>query len=176
MDSNTVYCVSSEGQNLVLFYTGFSPYSNFNPTGFNFNGRYYNCNEQWYQSEKAAYFKDWKIHQAIMQYKSPRTHKKLGAKVAGFNGEEWLKVRDDVMVVGLRAKVHQNPNIMKELQATGDAIIAEASPYDEYWGTGCGLKDDMVVSVNAWKGKNILGKLWMKVRDELKQSETITIS
>lgn len=56
----------------------------------------------------------------------------------------------------LLAKFEQNYDLKIKLLGTGDAILIESSPRDEYWGSG---KYNM--------GKNKLGRLLMEVRDSL---------
>ena len=56
----------------------------------------------------------------------------------------------------LRKKLQQNPYVKQKLLQTKDYIIVEDSPKDNFWGWG---KDRT--------GENHLGKLWMKLRDEL---------
>jgi ribA/ribD-fused uncharacterized protein len=62
-----------------------------------------------------------------------------------------LKVMEDI----LRAKFGQNPELMRQLIATGDADISEGNSWgDTYWGVSGGV------------GENNLGKLLMKIRAE----------
>ena len=56
----------------------------------------------------------------------------------------------------LRAKLDQNPYVVKKLLLTKNYLICEDSPKDSFWGIG----------INR-DGQNQLGKLWMKLRDEL---------
>jgi len=71
----------------------------------------------------------------------------------------WDNLRDKIMFVILCVKFgDKNPHLQKRLIDTGDSIIREVSPYDNYWGTG----KDM-------KGLNKLGKLLMKVRNKIRQ-------
>ena len=56
----------------------------------------------------------------------------------------------------LRAKVQQNPNVYRKLMETRDYEIVEDSPKDSYWEWGPDRK-----------GHNLLGKLWMKIRDDI---------
>ena len=56
-------------------------------------------------------------------------------------------------------KFRQNPDMAKELLATGDAIIIEHTRNDAYWADG-----------GDGSGKNKLGLLLMKVRKELKNA------
>jgi predicted NAD-dependent protein-ADP-ribosyltransferase YbiA (DUF1768 family) len=57
----------------------------------------------------------------------------------------------------LRAKLDQHPHIKKKLIETGNRDIIEASKDDEFWGWGPNKT-----------GQNNHGKIWMKLREELK--------
>ena len=71
--------------------------------------------------------------------------------------EEWDKIKADEMKQVLLAKF--NILFMKKiLIETGDAILIEDSPTDYYWGIGSNKT-----------GLNMLGKLLMEVREELKK-------
>ena len=48
-------------------------------------------------------------------------------------------------------------------------MLAECSPYDKKWGIGIDIKDPDRTDVSKWKGENILGRVLMKVREELRQ-------
>lgn len=69
-------------------------------------------------------------------------------------------LEEQVMIMEklLRLKIEQNPYVKKKLLETKDYIIVEDSPKDSFWGIGFDRK-----------GNNQLGKLWMKLRDELKE-------
>lgn len=75
---------------------------------------------------------------------------------------------DDVynMRLVLMAKLACNPELVRELRATGDATIVEdctkrPGANGLFWGAA---------SINGgWKGKNMLGLLWMDIRKELAQ-------
>lgn len=54
-------------------------------------------------------------------------------------------------------KLEQNPYVKKKLLQTKDYLIVEDSPKDAFWGWGPNRD-----------GENQLGKLWMKLRDEIK--------
>ena len=57
----------------------------------------------------------------------------------------------------LRAKFSQHQDLRKILLDTGDAEIVEHTSNDSYWGDG-----------GDGSGKNMLGRLLMEVRDELR--------
>jgi ribA/ribD-fused uncharacterized protein len=69
---------------------------------------------------------------------------------------DWESVKDGVMLDALRAKFDQHPELAEQLLATGDAKLVEKTTGDYYW--GCGSKGT---------GKNMLGVLLMRLRDEL---------
>ncbi len=57
----------------------------------------------------------------------------------------------------LRAKVSQHPYVRKKLLDTGNRELIEDSWRDDFWGIGPDKN-----------GQNILGKLWMQVREEIR--------
>ena len=73
--------------------------------------------------------------------------------------QDWEEIKNKVMLQALRMKFSQNPEIAKELLATGDAILIEHTRNDDYWADG-----------GDGSGKNKLGLLLMQVREELKNS------
>lgn len=46
--------------------------------------------------------------------------------------------------------------------------LKKFSPYDVIWGIGLHWNDDDCLDENNWKGKNLLGKALMKVREKVK--------
>jgi len=70
---------------------------------------------------------------------------------------DWPEVRISVMESIMKAKFEQNPVLKEKLLATSD-IPLEYGNYcgDTYWGTVDGV------------GENHMGKVLMKVRDELR--------
>lgn len=56
-----------------------------------------------------------------------------------------------------RAKLAQHPDIAKVLKLSGDRELLKVYPADAYWGTSA-----------DGAGENRMGKIWMKIRDELK--------
>ena len=89
----------------------------------------------------------------IAQATKPVTAKKMGRRVN--LRKDWEDVKIQVMEKGLRLKF-QDPTLRKKLLATGDEELVEGNPWgDRYWGVCNG------------SGKNKLGKLLMKIREEL---------
>ncbi len=73
--------------------------------------------------------------------------------------EDWDDVKISIMEELLRLKIEQNPYVKKKLLQTEDYMIVEDSPKDDFWGWGPNRN-----------GQNNLGKLWMKLRKELKNN------
>ncbi len=70
--------------------------------------------------------------------------------------KDWEEIKLSVMEDLLKAKLNQNPYVKKKLLETKNYMIVEDSPKDNYWGWG-----------ENRDGQNHLGKLWMKIRDEI---------
>jgi ribA/ribD-fused uncharacterized protein len=67
-------------------------------------------------------------------------------------------IKDDIMYECLKLKFDQHLDLQKQLINTYPKILIENSPYDSYWG-------------NAKNGKNKLGILLMKLRDEYNKND-----
>ena len=113
---------------------------------------WYQTNEHFYQSQKSP---DYDIRRWIISAPNPYLAMCAGRSLREGKElvENWESKKVDVMLKGLRAKF-KDPELRKELLATGDAKIHEDSPTDMFWGK---------------KGKDMLGKLLMQVREEIKE-------
>jgi ribA/ribD-fused uncharacterized protein len=86
-------------------------------------------------------------------------------KIAKANADKtprnWDDVKIWVMEDIVRHKLEQNPYVLHKLLQAGDKEIeiVEDSPKDSFWGWGPDRK-----------GRNELGKIWMRLRDEIKTS------
>ena len=129
------------------------------------NGKTFNCSEQFFQYSKANFFNDSVAVDKILSTENPAEQKKT--KVRGFKPREWNKVCYQMMKEGIRAKFSSNITLKKYLIATGNKQLIEASPYDSYWGIGCGMYSQRVNQKSLW-GHNYLGKALMEIREELK--------
>ena len=70
---------------------------------------------------------------------------------------DWEGVKEQVMLDALRAKFTQHDELKAVLLGTGDAMLVEHTERDSYWGDG-----------GDGSGKNRLGRLLMRVREELR--------
>jgi len=68
--------------------------------------------------------------------------------------KDWHEVKVRIMEELLVKKLEQNEDVAERLTSTGRKKIYENSPWDDFWGLG---KDG--------KGQNMMGKLWVKIRD-----------
>lgn len=98
----------------------------------------------------------------ILNAATPGEAKRLGRK--SYLRKDWEEVKEDVMLFALREKF-SNPELRKKLLATGDATLIEGNYWhDNYWGV-CTCEN--CVS-NGIVGRNRLGTLLMKVREEIR--------
>lgn len=137
---------------------------------FEVDGVQYHTTEQYMMASKAQLFGDKDTWNEIMNACSPAEYKKLGRKVKGFDATVWDEKKLDIVVEGNKAKFSQNPDLKEFLLATGNAILAEASPYDKIWGIGLDSGTASNGSIEDWNGENLLGCALMEVRDYLKDN------
>ena len=90
---------------------------------------------------------------------SPGESKRFGRQVA--LRPDWEKVKFTLMEEIVRAKFTQHPELAEQLLATGQKIIIEGNRWgDTCWG----------VDIRTGEGENHLGKILMRVREELAQA------
>lgn len=127
--------------------------SNFQMTEQEVDGVVYQSNEHYYQSRKA---KAKEIQDWIASAPTPFLAMKGGQSLRIYEMVEgWHDLKVEVMLKGLRAKF-KNSELRQKLLGTGNARLFEDSPTDKFWGV---------------KGKDLLGKLLMQVRDEIRGEE-----
>lgn len=141
----------------------FSPQKYSLPADFKFKNA-----EQYMMYRKADHFHDDEIASEILRCDNPRDMKALGRKVSGFDTKEWDLVKRDMVTVANILKFGQNRSLLKRLTDTGDTILVEASPYDKIWGIGLTMEDPRALDETKWQGENLLGKVLMHVREQLK--------
>lgn len=125
--------------------------SNFYEAPVTHQGISYQNNEAAFQANKLTNVDKRKSFSHL----NPSLSKKKGRKVN--LRHDWEKIKDDVMYEVCLAKFSQNEELKKKLIETGDSILIEGNTWnDTYWGVCSG------------RGKNVLGKTLMKIREELK--------
>lgn len=120
-----------------------------------YKGHAYQSVEHAYQAQKSL---DPGVQKLIRDCPTPATAKKTARAVR--LREDWEQVKDQVMLDLLREKFVQEPE-RSILLSTGDEELVEGNWWkDTYWGQ-CPLGN----------GKNMLGKLLMQVRSELRSGQ-----
>ena len=125
--------------------------------------------EQYMMYEKAILFHDQETAKKILQKDNVAEIKALGRIVQNFDDTVWVKSREEIVYKGVLEKFRQNPELRKRLERTGEEVIAECAVKDKIWGIGLSMKDEDRFCVERWKGQNLLGKILMDVRKDIKQ-------
>lgn len=123
--------------------------------GFYKDGIYYKTVEHFYQSEK--FDKD-NIKTSIINCDTPKEASNIGRDRNLKRIDNFRDKKLDVMYEGLYLKFSQNKDLRSKLIETGNKAIREMSVKESYWGVGPNLD-----------GKNHMGQLLMKVREQVKE-------
>ena len=128
--------------------------SNFYSAPVEYKGFTYQNNEAAFQAQKCLTDEE----KAAFTDLEPSKAKHLGRRVE--LRPDWESVKVRIMEDIVRAKFRQNEELARLLLETGDRILEEGNTWnDTFWG----------VSLKTRKGKNNLGRILMRVRDELKE-------
>lgn len=119
-------------------------------------------------AQKAKLFHDSRRYTQILRATTPAECKRLGKQITPFDPSAWDAVKYEIVKEGNRAKYEQNPDLMEKLLATGNSIMAEASPLDKIWGIGIDAKIAACTDPEKWPGQNLLGKILMELREEFR--------
>ena len=144
---------------VIYFYSTLDKYgelSNFADFGFEYENLYYPTVEHFYQSQK---FVDKDYSELIRQARTPKGAADLGKSRSEKIKTNWEEIKIDVMLDGVQKKFDTHENLKELLLSTGDTLIIENSPYDNYWGIG-----------QTGDGLNQLGTTLMRVRQRLKNA------
>jgi ribA/ribD-fused uncharacterized protein len=100
------------------------------------------------------------IQQEIIEQNSPMTAKMISRKYLDHTRQDWEAVKYDIMYWVLEVKLSQNfDKFSKVLSETSSMPIVELSNKDKDWAA-------MPSDNNTLVGKNALGRLLMKLREE----------
>lgn len=144
----------SQKNDTILFYEGeYYMFSNFALFAVNCGGLLWMTSEHAYQ---AAKFEDKEIINLIHSSLSAHDSKKVAQSYKNKINKEWDTIKITVMEDIIRAKISLYPYIRGKLLETGAREIIEDSHKDSFWGRG-----------EDFKGRNELGKVWMKMRGEI---------
>lgn len=147
-------------------FIGFYPreffcFDNFSAFAFMYAGIRFHTVEHAYQAYK---FKNTapEIFNEIVNCFSSDEARRIAHRNEDMVVSNWHEIKIELMEKFIRAKLDQNPFVKKKLLETKDYLICEDSPIDSFWGIG----EDK-------KGRNELGKIWMKLRAEIQNVEDI---
>jgi ribA/ribD-fused uncharacterized protein len=140
-----------------------------NDLAIKYMGHEFKTSEQLFMYIKAKAFNDnEKAMEIVKEGGSPKHAKDLGRQISNFDEEIWSKYREEAMYQAIHRKFSQYPVLKKQLLDTGDKILVEGTPFDPIWGVMIKWDDDRILDEKNWKGQNLLGKVLMKVRKDLK--------
>ena len=94
---------------------------------------------------------------AVFNARSAHDAFKVAQEHKSLQRSDWDAVKVGTMKRVLRAKADQHEYVSRKLLATGDRELVENSWRDDFWGWGPNRD-----------GQNMLGKLWMEIRAELR--------
>jgi ribA/ribD-fused uncharacterized protein len=138
--------------------------SNFWPSPVVFNSQEWPTVEHAFQASKTF---DEGERELIRNAPTPREAKELGRKVLNLR-PAWEEQKADIMLELLRLKFSQNKALRDRLLATGNAVLIEGNTrHDNTWGD---CRCDRCRDIH---GENLLGRLLMRVRKELRNAHTI---
>ena len=134
---------------------------NFSAFGFEMNGEYFQTSEHAFQYLKFVDTNK-EIANKIKESFSPNDARNIAHENKEYRLSNWTDVKYQNMEKVLRLKVEQNPIVKEVLLNTKDYIIAEnCIDEDTDWGLDSNNQGD-----------NNLGKIWMKIRDDIKGDDS----
>lgn len=159
----SVECHGLDTPDRVCFYEqDFYVLSNFSSFTLQWKGKRFDTLEAAYHWEKftpEGFMGS--VHAGLQERirKAPSAHEafQIAQDARSMRRHDWDTVKVDVMRELLRAKVAQHEYVRRKLLGTGDRELVENSWRDDFWGWGPNRD-----------GQNMLGKLWMEIRSELR--------
>lgn len=99
------------------------------------------------------------VFEKIKNAKSAHDAQRIALENREKRDPNWDKKKKEIMKDILRSKINQHPYVLKKLLQTGNREIIEDSWRDPVWGWG----EDK-------NGQNLLGQIWMELREEYLRS------
>jgi ribA/ribD-fused uncharacterized protein len=148
--------LNKETEEAVYFFTPtFYALDNFSAHIVEIWGRKFQTSEHAYQWKKYSESHP-DIAEEILKATSPNQAKKIADAHKKDSTSKFHEIKISIMEEILKAKANQHEKVVRTLKETGSREIIENSPTDSFWGIG-----------PEKNGQNMLGKLWMKIRDSL---------
>ena len=137
--------------------------------GFTHGDVYFPTAEHWMMYQKAQVAGDAAAAAAVLAEPSARRVKAIGRRVRNYDDRLWTARKYAVVVEGSVKKFTADPALREYLLGTGDAVLVEASPYDNQWGIGMDEAEAKQLGDPArWRGTNLLGWALMEARDRIR--------
>ena len=159
---------------ITIFRSRTDPLSNFYRCEFEHRDLHFHSAEQCYQYFRALSWGDKILARKIHTTRDPFKCFLLGqSSLCRFNRQFWrAKGALRCMQEAVRAKFSSNDTLRNYLTDTGDSVICHAGNKDRYWGVGLKYEDPNVFIRGRWKGRNEMGKVLTRVRQELLSSQS----
>lgn len=133
----------------------------------------YNSIVQGYYHQRALFAKDYHAAAKITTLylsqngKSAKAYEKI--KVNNLHTLAWQKEHNRIMYQLIRSSYMQTGFLRRRLLSTGESklVYITTDPTERYWSCGLRYGDADVSDSNKWTGRNSLGIILMKVRDEV---------
>ncbi|MGQ0628458.1 MAG: NADAR domain-containing protein [Phycisphaerales bacterium] len=133
--------------------------SNFSHHAVFLHDRVWPTVEHYYQSQKFAGTPN---DELVRLAETPTQAKQFAEELAkSHRRDDWEFIKEQVMLVGLKAKFRQHPDLGRMLLRTAERTLVEHTALDSYWGDG-----------GNGTGRNRLGSLLIQVRSELRLAES----
>ena len=151
--------LSTDGSVASFYERTFYTFSNFSSFQVEWKGKLWPTSEHAYQAARYMGVRD-DLVEKIRNMRSAHEAYDFMRNNRSDERPDWYNEKRAIMKDIVRCKLSQHKYVQQKLLGTGDALIVEDSPVDPYWGWG---KDR--------QGENNLGKIWMELREELRDGK-----
>ncbi len=151
---------ATDGSVVGFYEREFYVFSNFSSFQVEWRGRLWPTSEHAYQAARYMGVAEDLVEQianarSAHEAWSLGTHENKARQI-----KNWPEVKAAIMYDICKHKLLQNPYVEKKLRLTNDEYLVEDSPVDSFWGWGADRQ-----------GRNELGIVWMKLREELRNNK-----
>jgi ribA/ribD-fused uncharacterized protein len=138
------------------------------PSPFSVNEIVYKSSGHWMMARKALLFGDRETFRKIIDADRPDEVRSLSRAISNFDEATWSEYKYDIVREGNFHKFNQSKRLRAYLLSTGNAVLAEANPFDNVWGIGISADAKNVLDPYSWQGLNLLGFALMEIREYLR--------